>query len=215
MTSDLEDMRLAYGCFNERLFDGRLPPLRGRPRVELAVEDLDGCVAQCGKRDYGFRICFDRGHFGQDLAGDLSTLVHEMAHADLWRETRGGHDAPWRAWMLALGFDTDDQGRETPIEGGKFARCRDAWMKGRRDRQQTEPRTSGSVRPAGSDETATRGSSSPAASGAAAFLLTLIVCGLAAVIALASASDGGRGRRDYGRYDGGYGYGDGYDEDRW
>lgn len=204
MGHTLNDMKDAFSFFNDKLFKGRLPPTKGKRRTEITFADFPH-VAEHQRMPHGSDIRFSREHFGKDLDFDLSTLVHEMTHADADRNTEGGHDDVWRAWMTALGFETDAKGRETVIPGGKFDKAREEWKQRWRSGSRSQEDTDDGYPPRHPPSSIGQGGSGADITkqfGLYALTALVMIGGFFLVVALSVG--GGGGRRYSSSYDDGY-----------
>ena len=115
-----EELQRAYDHFNEKLFDGKLPPclitLQRKPRTlgYYAPNNFTNLVEKGRTTD---EIALNPYHFiERSLEDTLSTLVHEMAH--LWRDRCSGkkasnrayHDKLWANKMEKIGLMPSDTG---------------------------------------------------------------------------------------------------------
>lgn len=137
------DLTAAYDFFNERLFDGKLPPcLITMQRKNKAYGYFAG--GRFGTRDGAVitdEIALNPSHFkARSDAESLSTLVHEQVH--LWQHHFGKpsrigyHNKEWAGMMHAVGLVPSDTGQPGGKEtgqkvshyiapGGPFARACD------------------------------------------------------------------------------------------
>ena len=116
-----EELQLAYDWFNQRLFDGVLPPCLitfQRNKRTMGYFSKERFVDQSGKKTD--EIALNPEYFAViPLDELLSTLVHEMAH--LWqyhfgKPGRGSyHNQEWADKMMAVGLCPSDTGQP----GGK------------------------------------------------------------------------------------------------
>jgi hypothetical protein len=134
------DLDTAYQFFNERLFDGALPPVAltlQRKAHSLGYHHPNKFSTK--DNELADEVALNPDHFlGRTPEEVLSTLVHEMCH--VWqkftgRPAKGGyHDKQWAEKMEAIGLmpsDTGQPGGKTTgvkmnhyiIPRGKFAQC--------------------------------------------------------------------------------------------
>lgn len=118
-----EELQAAYDFFNERLFEGRLPPCLityTNRRIALghfwpgqwkASGDVERVVDEIALNPYHFR--------SKPIVETLSTLVHEMTHQEQQAEgkpgRRGYHNKAWGVLMERVGLIPSATG----AEGGK------------------------------------------------------------------------------------------------
>jgi predicted SprT family Zn-dependent metalloprotease len=137
-----EELQLAYDWFNQRLFEGVLPPCLitfQRNKRTMGYFCRDRFVDQSGKKTD--EIAMNPEYFAViSLDELLSTLVHEMTH--LWQDHFGKpgrgsyHNQEWANKMLAIGLCPSDTGRpggkqtgdqmmDYVVENGRFSQeCR-------------------------------------------------------------------------------------------
>lgn len=113
-----KELQEAYNFFNERLFQGELPPTLitlQRGRRTLGYFSLDRFTDKNGKKVS--EVAMNPDYFGgSTLVDTLSTLVHEMVH--VWHHTvqkkpcrNGYHDKVWGAKMESVGLMPSNTGR--------------------------------------------------------------------------------------------------------
>lgn len=116
-----EELQLAYDWFNQRLFDGTLPPCLitfQRNKRTMGYFSRERFVDQSGQKTD--EIALNPEYFAIiSIEELLSTLVHEMAH--LWQYHFGKpgrakyHNQEWADKMLSVGLCASDTGKP----GGK------------------------------------------------------------------------------------------------
>lgn len=122
--AEYRSLDLAFEFFNQKLFDGKLPPAlitlrnharaRGyfRSRAFQSRHDAETTTDEIA-------LCADTFHTRTDK-DVLSTLLHEQCH--LWQSRfghmsrRGYHNIEWAAKMLEIGLHPSDTG----LPGGKM-----------------------------------------------------------------------------------------------
>lgn len=115
----------AYDYFNERLFDGKLPPCIisiQRHKGALGMFSQNRFVDRAQPDQYAHELSLHPGYFAIRRPKEiLSTLVHEMVHlqrslsAKEQKTTRGYHDKEWGTLMEAVGLIPSNTGKP----GGK------------------------------------------------------------------------------------------------
>jgi predicted SprT family Zn-dependent metalloprotease len=120
------DLTVAYDFFNERLFDGKLPPcLITMQRKAKAYGYFAG--SRFGTRDgkeVTDEIALNPSHF-KDRSNEesLSTLVHEMVHLRQHHHGKpsrsGYHNKEWAVMMRQVGLIPSDTGAEGGKETGQ------------------------------------------------------------------------------------------------
>ncbi len=138
-----EELQAAYVFFNERLFQGRLPPCLitlQREKNTYGYYSQNRFVRKSdGKKTD--EIALNPRYFGvRTIPESLSTLVHEMTHLDQAHYgkpgRRGWHNREWGKMMDAIGLApsstgqpggkrTGDRMSHYIIEGGPFDRACD------------------------------------------------------------------------------------------
>jgi len=139
-----EELQYSYSFFNERLFDGQLPPCLitlQREKNTLGYFSKERFVRRTGELTH--EIAMNPAYFAvRPLKETLSTLVHEQVH--LWQAKYGTpgrgryHNAEWADKMEAIGLQpyassgpkrlqirTGDCVTHYIIEGGRFDRASD------------------------------------------------------------------------------------------
>jgi predicted SprT family Zn-dependent metalloprotease len=116
------DLTVAYDFFNERLFNGKLPPcLITMQRKAKAYGYFAG--SRFGTRDgeeVTDEIALNPSHFkARTNEESLSTLVHEMVHLQQHHQGKpsrtGYHNKEWAVMRRQVGLIPSDTG----AEGGK------------------------------------------------------------------------------------------------